>query len=154
MGGILIVGAVILSGILWNDITSGIPLTLLIGTLLFCAIGFIDDYRKVVKKDRNGLPGRWKLILQTVVASLVIAALMQVPYLHESLCKFSVPFIKTPVSSGWWVLVFDVLVIVGASNAVNLTDGKDGLASGCTIFQLLHTLHSHTLWDTRFLRPI
>ena len=137
MGGILIVGAVTLSGILWNDLSSVISVALLLGTLLFCAIGFVDDYRKVVKKDRNGLSGRWKLILQAVVSALFIAALMRVPYLRESLFQFMVPFVKTPVCSGWWVLAFDVLVIVGASNAVNLTDGKDGLASGCTIFSTL-----------------
>lgn len=137
MGGILIVGAIILSGLLWNDLSSGISTTLLWGTLLFCAIGFIDDYRKVVKKDRNGLASRWKFLLQIIVAGLVIAALLRVPYLEASLYQFMVPFVKTPICSGWWVLAFEVIVIVGASNAVNLTDGKDGLASGCCIFSTL-----------------
>ena len=137
MGGILIVGAVMIAGLLWNDLSSGISTTLLWGTALFCAIGFIDDYRKVVKKDRNGLASRWKFLLQVLAAALVLWALLRVPYLHESLFKFMVPFIKTPVCSGWWVLVFEAIVIVGASNAVNLTDGKDGLAAGCSIFSTL-----------------
>ncbi|MBE6386837.1 MAG: phospho-N-acetylmuramoyl-pentapeptide-transferase [Lentisphaerae bacterium] len=137
MGGILIVGAIIISGLLWNDLSSGISLSLLMGVFLFCAIGFIDDYCKVVKKNRDGISGRCKLILQTIVAALVLASLMQVPHLRESLLDFMVPFAKTPVCRGWWVLIFELLVIVGASNAVNLTDGKDGLASGCTIFSAL-----------------
>ena len=137
MGGILIVGAIIISGLLWNDLSSGISLSLLMGVFLFCAIGFIDDYCKVVKKNRDGISGRCKLILQTIVAALVLASLMRVPHLRESLQDFMVPFAKTPVCRGWWVLIFEILVIVGASNAVNLTDGKDGLASGCTIFSAL-----------------
>ena len=137
MGGILIVGAIIISGLLWNDLSSGISLSLLMGVFLFCAIGFIDDYCKVVKKNRDGISGRCKLILQTIVAALVLASLMRVPHLRESLLDFMVPFAKTPVCRGWWVLIFEILVIVGASNAVNLTDGKDGLASGCTIFSAL-----------------
>ena len=137
MGGILIVGAIIISGLLWNDLSSGISLSLLMGVFLFCSIGFIDDYCKVVKKNRDGISGRCKLILQTIVAALVLASLMRVPHLRESLLDFMVPFAKTPVCRGWWVLIFEILVIVGASNAVNLTDGKDGLASGCTIFSAL-----------------
>ena len=137
MGGILIVGAIIISGLLWNDLSSGISLSLLMGVFLFCAIGFIDDYCKVVKKNRDGISGRCKLILQTIVAALVLASLMRVPHLRESLLDFMVPFAKTPICRGWWVLIFEILVIVGASNAVNLTDGKDGLASGCTIFSAL-----------------
>ena len=137
MGGILIVGAIMISGLLWNDLSSGISTTLLWGTALFCAIGFIDDYRKVVKKDRNGLASRWKFLLQILVSVLILWALLKVPYLHESLYQFMVPFIKTPVASGWWVLVFEVIVIVGVCNAVNFTDGKDGLASGCAIFATL-----------------
>ena len=137
MGGILIVGAIIISGLLWNDLSSGISLSLLMGVFLFCAIGVIDDYCKVVKKNRDGISGRCKLILQTIVAALVLASLMRVPHLRESLLDFMVPFAKTPVCRGWWVLIFEILVIVGASNAVNLTDGKDGLASGCTIFSAL-----------------
>ena len=137
MGGILIVSAILISTLLWNDLSSGIALTMMLGTLLFCAIGFIDDYRKVVKKDRNGISGRLKLLLQFIVSAIVLALLLKVPYLRESLFDFMVPFAKTPVCRGWWVLGFEALVIVATSNAVNLTDGKDGLASGCTIFSAL-----------------
>ena len=137
MGGILIVSAITLAALLWNDLSSGISCTLIASTVLFSAIGFIDDYLKVFKKDRNGLKSRWKFLLQIIVASLTIAALLQVPHLSESLYQFMVPFCKHPVSSAWWVLLFEVFVIVGACNAVNLTDGKDGLASGCMIFSTL-----------------
>ena len=137
MGGVLIVGAITLSCLLWNNLSSLISVILIAGTILFCAIGFIDDYRKVVKKDRGGLASRWKFLLQIIVASLIVGALLFVPSLHKSMLQLMVPFIKTPVAEGWWMLVFEVLVLVGASNAVNLTDGKDGLASGCTIFSTL-----------------
>lgn len=137
MGGVLIVGAITVSSLFWNNLSSLISVILICGTVLFCAIGFIDDYRKVVKKDRNGLASRWKFLLQVLVSSLIVGSLLFIPALHDSMLQLMVPFIKTPVAGGWWMLVFEVFVLVGASNAVNLTDGKDGLASGCTIFSTL-----------------
>jgi phospho-N-acetylmuramoyl-pentapeptide-transferase len=137
MGGILIIGAVTIAGLLWNDLSSGISTTLIWGTFLFAAVGFIDDYLKVVKKDRDGLARRWKMLLQIVVTCLILWALHRVSCLRGNLYNFMVPFIKTPVASGWGVLLFDAFVIVGTCNAVNFTDGKDGLASGCVIFSTL-----------------
>ena len=134
MGGILLVGAIVVSTFLWARL-GWVATVLMVSTLLLALTGFIDDYIKVTRQDRGGLPGWWKLLFQFVVAGVGLWVLSRVPSYGGELYKFYVPFINRPVlESWWWCFPFAVLVIVGSSNAVNLTDGKDGLASGCTIF--------------------
>ncbi len=135
MGGILLIGAVLVSASLWNRIATPIPVALILGTLGFALIGFYDDYQKVVHKKRDGLPGKLKLLSQFLVAVLVVWFLSRMPETGTLLDQLMVPFLKKPLfTCSWITLPFAVVVIVGASNAVNLTDGKDGLATGCTIF--------------------
>ena len=134
MGGILLIGAIVLSTLLWA-VPGRLAAVLAGATALFGATGFVDDYIKVTRQDRGGLPGWWKLLFQFLIAGAAMWLLSRSLSPHSELRNFYVPFVKEPViRSWWWCFPFAVLVIVGASNAVNLTDGKDGLASGCTIF--------------------
>lgn len=135
MGGVLIVGAILVSSILWNMPNTAISNVLLFAAFGFAAIGFIDDYLKVVHKNRDGISGKLKLALQFFVASACVAALHYSPVTSPYMGNLMVPFFKDPVwVNNWFCGIFSVLVIVGTSNAVNLTDGKDGLSSGCAIF--------------------
>jgi phospho-N-acetylmuramoyl-pentapeptide-transferase len=128
MGGILIIFAVTLSTLLWADISRSHIWLVLVATLGFCAIGFADDYLKFIKARSKGLSASQKFTAQIVVALIVALILYSLPGYST---KLSVPFFKsfTP-DLGWFYIVFAVLVIVGCSNAVNLTDGLDGLAIG------------------------
>ncbi len=140
MGGILLIGAVLISTLLWSrwNASNGISWILMGGTLLFALIGFLDDFLKVFRQRRDGLPGKLKLLGQFIAGSLVVWLFWRSPDLNPIMRSFVVPFIKQPFDFGawWWILpVFSVaIIIVGSANAVNLTDGKDGLAAGCTIF--------------------
>ncbi len=131
MGGVLIIFAVAGSTLLWTDLTNRYVWIALLATLGFGAIGFADDYLMQVKKRNLGLTARQKLLLQVLLALLVGLLAYMVP---EFSTKLSVPFFKrlTP-DPGWGYIFFAALVIVGASNAVNLTDGLDGLAIGPVI---------------------
>ncbi|MBR7120961.1 MAG: phospho-N-acetylmuramoyl-pentapeptide-transferase [Lentisphaeria bacterium] len=140
MGGILLVGGVLAATLLWSNwsASNGICWILMGGTLGFALIGFLDDFLKVFKQKRDGLPGKLKLAGQFLTGALVLWLFWRNPELERIMSKLVIPFLKEPVDLGswYWLLpVFSVaIIIVGASNAVNLTDGKDGLASGCTIF--------------------
>ncbi|HSM94929.1 MAG TPA: phospho-N-acetylmuramoyl-pentapeptide-transferase [Rhizomicrobium sp.] len=128
MGGFLILISSVGSTLLWADLTNLYVWIVLFVTLAFGALGFTDDYEKVTKRSSAGISGRAKLIVQFVVAVLASYAVMQLegPPLAGGV---AVPFLKQViVPLGWGFLVFGMLVIVGASNAVNLTDGLDGLA--------------------------
>ncbi|HZJ93874.1 MAG TPA: phospho-N-acetylmuramoyl-pentapeptide-transferase, partial [Thiopseudomonas sp.] len=128
MGGALILASITISTLLWADLTNRYVWIVLLVTLLFGAIGWVDDYRKVVEKNSRGLPGRWKYFWQSVFglgAALVLYFTAQTP----AETALIVPFLKDisiPLGAGFVVLTY--LVIVGTSNAVNLTDGLDGLA--------------------------
>ncbi len=130
MGGFLILTALVVSTLLWADLTNGYIWAVLGVTVGYGTIGFLDDYLKVTKKHHGGLPGRLKLILQVaigVAAALWIAKLLPDP-LSTTL---AVPFLKDLlIDLGWLFVPVAVLVMIGASNAVNLTDGLDGLAVG------------------------
>lgn len=134
MGGLLIVFAIVVSTGLWSDFSNPLPAVFL-GTLLtYCAIGFIDDFYKVFRKDRDGIRGRTKLLLQFLSAGGALWAFHQIS--PETFTQFTVPFMKGAlfVMPVWLAYIYGALVVVGASNAVNLTDGKDGLCTGCMIF--------------------
>ena len=128
MGGVLFLFAMTVSALLWTDLRSGL-IWLLIGiSLFFGGIGSLDDFKKISKGTSRGLSARGKLALQVFGASLVGLFLLLTPGYDGML---SLPFFKSfHPDLGWWYLPFAVVVIVGASNAVNLTDGLDGLAAG------------------------
>jgi phospho-N-acetylmuramoyl-pentapeptide-transferase len=98
-------------------------------------LGFVDDYLKVTKKKSDGISGRIKLVFQIALAGIITGVFLSSPLLEVQARSLYVPFIKAPVvaNMGWFTFVFFALVIVGSSNAVNLTDGLDGLAIGCTV---------------------
>ncbi|MDH4317112.1 MAG: phospho-N-acetylmuramoyl-pentapeptide-transferase [Desulfobulbaceae bacterium] len=128
MGGVLILGSLTVSTILWTDPTSDLIWLLLGITLFFGFIGSMDDIKKVRKKNTKGLSPRQKLILQIIGAA---GAGLYLTLNPEYDGRLSLPFIKNfRPDLGWWYIPFAIMVIVGASNAVNLTDGLDGLATG------------------------
>jgi len=134
MGGILIILAVVLPTLLWADLANAFIWIALSSTLAFGLIGFYDDYRKVARKRNLGLTPRVKLVWQAAVAGAVGIVLVQLANIGLFTTRFSFPFIKTWTPDlGWFYVAFIILVIVGAANAVNLTDGLDGLAIGSVL---------------------
>jgi phospho-N-acetylmuramoyl-pentapeptide-transferase len=135
MGGILVIGAVLISSVLWARPDNRFVWLTLFSMIYLGGLGFADDYLKVTKKKSDGISGRIKLVCQIVLALIVTAVFLTSPLLEVQARSLYVPFIKSPVvtNMGWYVILFFALVIVGSSNAVNLTDGLDGLATGCTI---------------------
>lgn len=149
MGGVLIVISIVVPTLLWADLTNAFVWLAVVSTIAFGAIGFTDDYIKVIHKRNLGLTARAKLGLQILVSILIAVALiaMQTKAMYST--KLMVPFVKQfrpdlvidrfLHNPGLWpvaflpFIAFVVIVIVGASNAVNLTDGLDGLAIGCTV---------------------
>lgn len=128
MGGLLILMVVLFATLSWIDLTNIYGWLVLFVLIGFGLIGFIDDYLKVVRKKSAGLAGRYKFTLQIVVASIIAAILYSLPAYST---KLSVPFLKNVTPDlGWFYIPFVIIIIVGASNAVNLTDGLDGLAIG------------------------
>lgn len=127
MGGLLMWVAVFISALLWSKFTDPFVIVAFGVVLIFGLIGFIDDYRKIVLDDPKGLRARWKFPLQVVSAVIIVMLLFDTIGLPETL---SIPFFKDlQPNLGIWYIPFAVLVIVGTSNAVNLTDGLDGLVS-------------------------
>jgi phospho-N-acetylmuramoyl-pentapeptide-transferase len=128
MGGLMIIFAILVTTLLWTDLTNPYIWLLSLVALGFALIGFFDDYLKVIKKHNKGLSGRAKLITQTLVALVPAIWLYINPHFNTTL---SVPFFKNVQPDlGWAFIPFAVFVIVGTANAVNLTDGLDGLAIG------------------------
>ncbi len=128
MGGFLILLAMTVSTLLWADLSNGFVWAALIVTISFGAIGFLDDYRKVVQRNSKGLPGRAKLLLQVMIAA---SAAFWITRLSPEPLQYmlAVPFLKgVLLDLGPMFIAVATVVIVGASNAVNLTDGLDGLA--------------------------
>jgi len=128
MGGLLILFAVSVATLLWADLTNFFVWLVLLVTIGFGAIGFVDDYLMQVKKESRGLRGSVKLVLQVVIGLLATGLLYGRPDFDTHV---SVPFLKDVAPDlGWAYILFATGVIVGTSNAVNLTDGLDGLAIG------------------------
>ncbi len=135
MGGLLIFLSVFFSTVLWAQPNIWIIVALFVYTAL-TAVGLRDDYLKVVKKNRDGISSREKMFWQTLITILALAALVWHPMSSEKIRELWVPFLKYPVLTAMPVAALFVLVffwVVGFSNAINLTDGLDGLAIGCTI---------------------
>lgn len=133
MGGILILASIVVSVLLWADLSNIYVWVVLFVVVSFGVIGFVDDYRKVVRKDANGLIARWKYFWQTVIGlstALFLYYIAQGP--NET--ALLIPFVKDVLPQlGIFYVVMSYFVIVGTSNAVNLTDGLDGLAIVPTI---------------------
>ena len=133
MGGVLILLSVAISTLLWSDLSVAYVWIAVVTTLLYGAIGFADDYLKVKRRHNLGLTGRQKLLFQFLVA---FAFGLGLNYLTKYNTRLSVPFFKTFNPEVWWpiyFLAFAPVVVVGFSNAVNLTDGLDGLAISVTM---------------------
>jgi phospho-N-acetylmuramoyl-pentapeptide-transferase len=135
MGGLLIFFSVFFSTILWAQPNIWVVVALFVYTAL-TAVGFRDDYLKVVKKNRDGISSREKMGWQTLITVIALAALVWHPQSSDKIRELWFPFLKYPVLTAMPVAMLFVLVffwVVGFSNAINLTDGLDGLAIGCTI---------------------
>lgn len=135
MGGVLLWIAIIVSSLLWSRFLNPLVWLGLVMSLAYALIGFLDDYWKIVRHDVKGLRGWYKFSIQVIIAIAVGMVLFGVLGLEPHL---SIPFFKSVQPNlGAWYVVFAVLVIVGASNAVNLTDGLDGLVSMPSIIAFL-----------------
>ncbi|MEM1303031.1 MAG: phospho-N-acetylmuramoyl-pentapeptide-transferase, partial [Pseudomonadota bacterium] len=128
MGGALILGALVFSTLLWARLDNGFVWLVLFVTIAFGAIGFADDYAKVSKQNTAGVPGKLRLGLGFIIATIAGVAAF---YLHpaELQNQLALPVFKdTLINLGFLFIPFALIVIVGSANAVNLTDGLDGLA--------------------------
>ena len=134
MGGLLIVATMTTTTLLWAQWNPLVTLTLL-AVVVLCGLGFYDDYMKVTKSSAGGATSRVKLLVQFILALFMGFYLWQVPATSKLITDIMVPFYKFPVLTGAAAvgLILTALTIVGSSNAVNLTDGLDGLAIGCTL---------------------
>ncbi|MBX9768871.1 MAG: phospho-N-acetylmuramoyl-pentapeptide-transferase, partial [Bdellovibrionales bacterium] len=127
LGGILILLGVLSSAIFWADLANPFVIGTLIITLTFGAIGFVDDYLKISKKNTKGLSGKIRLVVEFTIVGVVLGALVHSGHFTTEL---SVPFFKEiRPDLGWFYILFAAFVTVGCANAVNLTDGLDGLAT-------------------------
>ena len=135
MGGILIVAVLFFSTVLWAQLDNKLVLLTLLSVLVLSGLGFYDDYAKIIQQAGGGTPPRVKLVAQFALATFIGAYLWLTPSTGKLVSEVMVPFCKHPVAvnAGWIGLLIVVLAIVGSSNAVNLTDGLDGLAIGCTL---------------------
>ena len=149
MGGVLICISILVPTLLWSDLSNPFVWIVMLSTLAFGAIGFADDYIKVVHKHNQGLTGRQKLLFQFATSGAIAVALLALESRGGYSTRLVVPFLKNfrpDLVWDWmghiphmhWLafvpfVVFVMIVIAGSSNAVNLTDGLDGLAIGCTI---------------------
>jgi phospho-N-acetylmuramoyl-pentapeptide-transferase len=131
MGGLLILTSVLVPTLLWADLTNAFTWTAVLATAAFGAIGFADDYLKIVRHSHHGLLPRYKMILQALVGVAVGLTLVVLasPELQLHSTRLIFPFFKRLIPDlGWFYVAFAAFVLVGATNAVNLTDGLDGLA--------------------------
>jgi phospho-N-acetylmuramoyl-pentapeptide-transferase len=135
MGGVLLLGSVVISTLLWARLTNHAVWLALFSIVFMGGIGFVDDYLKVTKKKSDGLPGRLKIVAQLFLAGVVTAFFLLDPSTEVQARALYVPFYKEPLifNLGYATFFFFAAVLVGTSNAVNLTDGLDGLATGCTV---------------------
>ena len=134
MGGVMILVAVTLSCLLWAPLNNFFVWLTLFVMLSLGGLGFWDDYLKVKRKKSAGVSGKIKLLVQITLAVVIGVTLLQGETTRQQASQLEVPFLKTPLfNMGWGVLAFFALVLTGSSNAVNLTDGLDGLAAGCTV---------------------
>ena len=131
MGGIIVLLAIILPTILWARVDNIYILLILMSTMWMGAIGFLDDYLKIIKKYSRGLIARYKLAGQISLSLIIGIIIINYSGLQQHTTSISIPFIANgTLDVGWFYLPLIVIVITGTSNAVNITDGLDGLATG------------------------
>jgi phospho-N-acetylmuramoyl-pentapeptide-transferase len=130
MGGLMILSGLIVSTLLWSNLLDPYVWIVLAVTLGFGLVGFYDDYLKVTRQSSSGFGGRMRLAIETVIALAACYALVRLGR-DASATSLAIPFFKEVIINfGWFFVIFGAFVIVGAGNAVNLTDGLDGLAIG------------------------
>lgn len=135
MGGMIILSALLISTLLWARLDNQFILLILFSVASMGLLGFFDDYLKLIRHKPEGLVAKYKLIGQTILATIIACYLYYYPVSLRYATSLNLPFFaEPPINLGWFYIPFMVLVIVGASNAVNLTDGLDGLAIGALIF--------------------
>src|ERR1700748_1785818 len=128
MGGLMILSGLVVSTLLWAKPLNPYVWIVLAVTLGFGFVGFYDDYLKVTKQTTGGFAGRARLLLEGIIALVACYALTKLGRDAAS-TSLAIPFLKDVIINfGWWFVIFGAFVIVGAGNAVNLTDGLDGLA--------------------------
>ncbi len=134
MGGVLLIGSMLVATLLWARPSNPFVWLVIFSAVFLGGVGFYDDWLKVTKKSSAGISSRLKFLLQCLLAGIVTVFFLVVPEVNETAQKIFIPFFKEPVfvTVGVFTFFFYLLVIVGTSNAVNLTDGLDGLAAGCT----------------------
>ena len=159
MGGVLIIGSVLISTLLWARLSNLYVWIILVSTALFAVVGFMDDYAKVAKRQSLGLTGKQKLAAQFLIAAGVWATLYF--FSPDYSWNLSFPFFKqTDISmitniGPWLYLIFIIVVLTGASNAVNLTDGLDGLAISVTFIAMVAlTAFTYVSGDERWARQL
>jgi phospho-N-acetylmuramoyl-pentapeptide-transferase len=134
MGGVMILAGVLIGTLLWADLSNVYVWAVILVTSGYGVLGFLDDYAKVTKQSSDGISGRVRLVLEALIAmaavSLIIVFAARPPETPELLTSVAFPFFKQLVLNfGWFYLLFGAFIIVGAANAVNFTDGLDGLAT-------------------------
>jgi phospho-N-acetylmuramoyl-pentapeptide-transferase len=135
MGGLLILAAIVVPTILWADVTSRYVIAILVVTVSLGAMGFVDDYLKLVAKKPLGLLARWKFIGQALLALAIGLFVYFFPLDNGMTTVLTFPFLKNvAVNLGAFYILFVMVTVVGSTNAVNLTDGLDGLAAGAMLF--------------------
>jgi phospho-N-acetylmuramoyl-pentapeptide-transferase len=152
MGGLIILFAIIVPTLLWADILNRYVIVAVVVTLFLGAIGFIDDYLKIIKKKELGLIGRWKFLMQIILGLGLGVFIYFFPLKNGMTPIITVPFFKEIVINlGIFYILFIILIIVGTSNAVNLTDGLDGLAIGIVIFSgIAYAILSYVVGNYKF----
>jgi phospho-N-acetylmuramoyl-pentapeptide-transferase len=167
MGGLLLIASVMVSTLLWAKLSSFYVWVVIAATLLFGAVGFADDYLKLVKRRSLGLTGRQKLIYQLLIAVAIWATLcistryfatkyawnISIPFFKDTADPDSLNLILTPALQPYLYLVLVIVVLLGATNAVNLTDGLDGLAISVTFIAMTAlTAFTYLSSDARWAR--
>jgi phospho-N-acetylmuramoyl-pentapeptide-transferase len=139
MGGVIIVLATVVPTLLWAELSNPYTITAIVVLLFLGGLGFMDDYLKVVRKKTEGLIGRYKLIGQAALGLVLGAVLLLYPFSEVPATWSQIPFFKTWHVDFWapTYVLFVTFIIVGCSNAVNLTDGLDGLAAGLSAIAAL-----------------
>jgi len=135
MGGLIILVSLLISSLLWNNLTNSAILMMYLTTVWLGILGFLDDYLKNFVKAKKGLIPRYKLWGQISVGLILTLAIYYSSSVSDNITALQIPFFKnTYIELGWFFIPFVVFLITGSSNAVNLTDGLDGLAAGTMAF--------------------
>ena len=131
MGGLIILVSLVISTFLWARLDNRFTIIILLSTLWLGLLGFLDDYLKLIKKRSQGLMARYKLLGQSILALIIVIYLFYYPANSEYVTQLNIPYLKDFfINFGLLYVFFAILLVVGSSNAVNLTDGLDGLAVG------------------------